>query len=151
MPKTAFNWHAVLMTAYWLHAVLMTAYSWHAVLMTAFDNLSHACSSIKSIQYTQFEQLTRTSQCLFWWRLPFLTQYLNTYSPSDLLLERLQRQLALCLSKQVRQTNTAAFSAEMIDIYESSPKQKANIHHRNKQANRKGEGEGDKYTEASRK
>ena len=64
MPKTAFNWHAVLMTAYWLHAVLMTAYSWHAVLMTAFDNLSHACSSIKSIQYTQFEQLTRTSQCL---------------------------------------------------------------------------------------
>ena len=42
----------------------MTAYSWHAVLMTAFDNLSHACSSIKSIQSTQFEQLTRTSQCL---------------------------------------------------------------------------------------
>ena len=42
----------------------MTAYWLHAVLMTAFDNLSHACSSIKSIQYTQFEQLTRTSQCL---------------------------------------------------------------------------------------
>ena len=65
MPKTAYNCHAVLTTAYRLHAVLMKAYSWHAVLMTAFDSISHACSSIKSIQSTQSEQLTRTSQCLF--------------------------------------------------------------------------------------
>ena len=65
MSKTAYNWHAVLLTAYRLHAVLMTAYSWHAVLMTAFDSILHACSSIKSIQSTQSEQLTRTSQCLF--------------------------------------------------------------------------------------
>ena len=75
MPKTAYNWHAVLLTAYRLHAVLMTAYSWHAVLMAAFDSILHACSSIKSIQSTQSEQLTRTSQCLFW-RLP-LYNYTN--------------------------------------------------------------------------
>ena len=55
MLNTAYNWHAVLMTAYRLHAVLMTA----------FDRILHACSSIKSIQSTQSEQLTRTLQCLF--------------------------------------------------------------------------------------
>ena len=62
---TAYSWDSVLMAAYSCHAVLMTAYSWHAVLMTAFDSISHACSSIKPIQSTQSEQLTRTSQCLF--------------------------------------------------------------------------------------
>ena len=59
----------MLTTAYRLHAVLMKAYSWHAVLMKAFDSISNACSSIKSIQSTQSEQLTRISQCLF--ALPF--------------------------------------------------------------------------------
>ena len=33
--------------------------------LIGFDNISHACSYIKSIQSTQSEQLTRTSQCLF--------------------------------------------------------------------------------------
>ena len=76
MPKTAYNWHAVPKTAYNWHAVLMTAYRLHAVRrlincmqslwqLIAFDSISHACSYIKSIQSTQSEQLTRTSQCLF--------------------------------------------------------------------------------------
>ena len=67
------------MTANRLHAVLMTAYSWHAVLMTAFDSISHACSSIKSIQSTQSEQLTRTSQCLFIEGFPNSCEYCLGY------------------------------------------------------------------------
>ena len=51
----------------------MTAYiskqCWRQLILacSAFDSISHACSSIKSIQSPQSEQLTRTSQCLFLW------------------------------------------------------------------------------------
>ena len=64
------------MTAYSWHAVLMTAYSWYPVLMATYH--MHAVSSIKSIQSTQFEQLTRTSQCLF-----NLTFVINHYFKID--------------------------------------------------------------------
>ena len=90
MLKTAFIWHAVLMTAFRLHVVLITAYSWHAVLMTAFDSILHhaVLSSLPSLSSSQ----ELSSACF---NLPGIVPdqlflawlYLNSYKDQQFLLQ----------------------------------------------------------------